>query len=115
LPRRILPLKKEALWVLLPLAWLLQGAVTALIAERRGVGFFDYYWRALLLPLITLAFVIWAPAESLVVRRRLEVLPPNGPPCPKCGENLPIGAISCDLCGCVLATAAPRTLRRARS
>jgi hypothetical protein len=93
----------EALWILLPLAWLLQGAVTALIAEKRGVGFFEYYWRGLLLPLVTLAFVIWAPAESLVVRRTPETLPPNGPPCPQCGENLPLGATSCDLCGCVLA------------
>ena len=98
------------LWIVLPIAWFLQASVTALIAEGKGVGYFEYYWRALLLPLVTLAFVIWAPPESLVIRPSPERLPPNGPPCPQCQENLPIGASRCDLCGCVLARREDRPL-----
>ena len=84
------------LWFVIPLIWMLLASVTGLVAERRGYDFHEYYWMALMLPVISLLLLFVKRPEPVAVAA------PRIPGCAACGEPLLAGAESCSMCGASL-------------
>jgi len=81
------------LWFGIPFCWLLLASITGLVAEHRGYDFHEYYWLALLLPIISL-LLLFAPRPA-PQSKPVEL----GPTCPACGEPRLDGATLCSMCG----------------
>jgi hypothetical protein len=77
----------------IPIVWMLLASITALVAEKRGYNFHEYYWMAMLLPGISLALLFMKRPEPVTAPSVRE------PGCDVCGEPLIAGDVTCTMCG----------------